>query len=70
MEGAAVERTPDFTWGGRPVYRCQECGDRFERVDDLEAVLEHEAGAHAPVAPIPRVSRILGSDGEPLLVTD
>jgi hypothetical protein len=65
-----VTRAPDFTWNGRDVYRCRECGDRFERVDNLEAVLEHEAEAHAPAPPASRTSRILGSDGDPLQVTD
>lgn len=65
-----MEREPAFHWNGRPVYRCAVCGDRYERVGNLAAVLEHEAKEHAPRAPILRASRILGADGEPLMVTD
>lgn len=56
------ERKPDFRWNGLPVYRCRHC--RYERVDDLEAVLEHEK-AHEPEM---QTSAILGPNGEALLI--
>lgn len=62
-----AERQPDFLWSGRPVYRCQVCADRYERIDDLTAVLQHETEAHE-VAPTVRESRILGADGHPIVV--
>jgi hypothetical protein len=63
-------REPDFHWGGRPVYRCQlGCGDRFERVENLEAVLRHEEEAHASSRSV-RMSSILGADGQPLQVVE
>lgn len=58
------ERKPDFYWNSRPVYRCRACA--YERVENLGAVLEHE-NTHGPAI---RPSRILGTDGEPLLVED
>jgi hypothetical protein len=61
-----AERQPDFHWAGRPVYRCRICG-RYERVENLAAVEEHEAAAHGPVV---RPSPILGEDGKPLLVVE
>lgn len=57
------ERAPDFYWSGKPVFRCRECP--YERVENLEAILEHEQGHQAPA----RTSAILGSDGAPLQVT-
>lgn len=63
----ATERLPDFQWSGRPVFRCSlGCGDRFERVDDVAAVLEHEATMHP--TNINRESLILGPDGRPAQV--
>lgn len=53
-------------WGGQPVYRCRVCG-RYERVGNLEAVERHEVEAHTK-APEARESRIVGTDGLPLLV--
>lgn len=35
-------RSPDFHWKGRPVFRCTREGCRYERVENLEAVLRHE----------------------------
>lgn len=67
---AEAMREPDFLWGGRPVYRCRTCGDRFERLEDLPAVLQHEAEAHAAPAPIVRESPILGPGGETLMVEE
>lgn len=73
MTPAAIEtREPDFLWQGtRPVFRCRFCGDHFERVENLEAVLKHEREAHGEknVAAI-RTSRILGEDGNPLQVEE
>ncbi len=63
----AEEREPDFLWYGRPVYRCQVCGDKFERVENLESVLKHEAEEHGGAV---RPSPILGADGKPLLVEE
>jgi hypothetical protein len=63
-------RQPDFVWGGRPVYRChQGCGDRFERIDDLAAVEDHERTFH-PTNTSARPSLILGADGRPLTSSD
>ena len=56
------EREPDFVWGGRPVYRCRHC--RYERVDNLEAVLEHERAHESETRP----SAIVGPSGEALLI--
>ena len=61
------EREPDLLWSGRPVYRCQICGPRYERVENLASVLDHEREAHGLTI---RPSRILGTDGEPLLVEE
>lgn len=58
------ERQPDFLWGGRPVFRCRQC--LYERVENLDAVLEHEAG-HQPAS---RPSVIVGPGGEALQVAD
>jgi hypothetical protein len=68
----AVEaREPDFLWQGtRPVYRCRFCGDHFERVEDLDAVLKHEQEVHAEKESPVRTSRILGEDGNPLQVEE
>ena len=62
-----MTREPDYLWSGQPVYRCSVCGDRYERVDDLESVLEHEAEAHPTFV---RPSPILGTDGRALLVEE
>ena len=56
-------RAPDVHWAGRPVYRCQRCP--YERVENLAAVLRHEAEAHKPAV---RESQILGPAGETMLV--
>lgn len=61
------ERAPDFHWNGQPVYRCQTCGDHYERVANLAAVLNHEAQFHGPTV---RASLILGSGGETLMVAE
>lgn len=61
------ERKPDFHWNGRPVYRCQICGPRYERVENRASVLKHETEVHGSMI---RPSRILGTDGEPLLVEE
>ena len=47
--GAAnsASRSASYEWKGRPVFVCRLC--RFERVDDLDAVLRHEA-RHQPTA--------------------
>lgn len=58
-------RQPTFLWGGRPVFRCGHCP--YERVENLDAVLKHEAEAHAPVV---HESPILGPDGAPLMVAE
>lgn len=60
-------RKPDFHWGGRPVYRCRKCP--YERVENLAAVLQHEAAAH-PIVVVTRESRILDQGGEPVLVAE
>jgi len=65
--GMAQGREPDFLWYGRPVFRCRECGDKYERVENLEAVLRHEEETHGVVA---RPSPILGTDGKPLTVLE
>lgn len=60
-------REPDFHWNGRPVFRCKVCGSRYERVENLAAVLAHEAEAHGPTV---RESRILGPDGQAVLIAE
>ena len=60
-------REPAFYWSGLPVYRCRYCGDRFERVDNLKAVLDHEAALH-PVRV--RTSPILGPEGQAVEVIE
>jgi len=60
-------REPDFLWSGRPVYRCRECGDKYERVENLVSVLKHEEERHGL---LPRPSSILGADGKPLTVLE
>lgn len=57
-----AERKPDFLWAGRPVYRCRVCR-RYERIENLAAVLEHESSHFAK-----RESSIVGADGKPLIV--
>jgi hypothetical protein len=57
-------RAPDAMWNGLPVYRCSRC--QYERVDNADAVTEHEAG-HGPYA---RPSSILGADGKPFEVEE
>ena len=60
------EREPDARWNGLPVYRCRIC-KRYERVNHLADVLEHERAAHG----IPlRQSQVLGPDGEPVLLEE
>ena len=61
------EREPDFRWNGRPVYQCRICGAHYQRIENLASVLQHEREAHGPEL---RLSPILGTDGEPLLVGD
>ncbi len=61
------DRAPDARWHGLPVYRCQVCG-RYERVNNLEAVLEHER-SHNPT-PRARTSPILGPAGESITVLE
>jgi hypothetical protein len=58
-------REPDFHWGGRPVFVCPHCP--YERVENLDAVLRHEAEAHRPVI---RESQLVGPGGEPLLMAE
>ena len=65
LVGAIAARTPDFFWGGMPVYRCRYCA--FERIDKLASVLHHEAEAHPPVT---RVSPIVGPDGQQIVVQE
>lgn len=68
---APGERAPHHMYYGRPVYRCRVCAQRYERVDNLAAVLRHEAEAHPEPPPPPvlvRESPILGPDGKPVLV--
>ena len=60
-------RAPDFLWSGRPVYRCQVCGEKYERLENLDAVLRHEEEAHGAGI---RVSAILGADGNPLTILE
>lgn len=57
---------PVFYWAGKPVYQCQVCGRRFQRVNNAAAVLEHERDAHS----VSRVSPILGPNGETVVVTE
>jgi hypothetical protein len=64
------QREADSVWNGMPVFRCRICGPRFERVNNLPAVLEHEAEKHAMPAPTVRESSILGPDGQPMLVQE
>lgn len=41
------KREPDFMWAGQPVYRCKRgCGEKFERIEDLAAVIRHEETMH------------------------
>lgn len=65
-----TERAPAFFWSGRPVYRCRVCGDGFERIENLAAVLQHEADVHAMPPPVVRESPILGPRGETLMVEE
>lgn len=58
-------RKPNFFWSGRPVYRCQYCGDHYERVENPEAVIQHEAEMHGNTF---RESPILAPGGEPAMV--
>ena len=60
-------RPPAYVWGGRPVWRCRFCGERYSRVEDLDAVLRHEAEAHQETV---RQSEILGPDGQPFHVEE
>ena len=60
-------RGPSFMWSGQPVYQCRLCGDQYERVNNLPAVLEHERSQHPTNA---RQSHVLGPDGRPLIVVD
>lgn len=66
-DAAPKERQPDFIWGGQPVFECHlGCGDRFQRIGDLAAVVDHEKTAHPTNL---RVSeQLLGEDGRPLIV--
>jgi hypothetical protein len=59
------ERAPDFYWDGRAVYRCGKCP--YERVENLAAILEHEADVHGIVV---RETTIIGLDDKPLLVEE
>lgn len=59
------ERQPDFIWGGQPVFQCRFCGERYQRINDLAAVLNHEKTDHPTNS---RVSEVLGPDGRPLIV--
>lgn len=60
---SSLVRGPDFFWAGKPVYRCKKgCEDRYERVDNLDAVLEHERTFHE----VKVESGLLGADGRPL----
>ncbi len=71
MTPQAEPREPHHWYYGRPVYRCRVCAQRYERVDNLAAVLQHEAEAHPEPSPPPvlvRESPILGPDGNPVLV--
>lgn len=60
-------RQPDLVWAGQPVYRCRLCGEQYERVANLAAVLDHERTQHPTNA---RVSQVLGPGGQPLIVVD
>ena len=64
----AEPRAPHHMYYGRPVYRCRVCAQRYERVDNLTAVLEHEATAHPEPPVLVRESPVLGPDGKPVLV--
>lgn len=65
---AGGDRQPDYTWGGRPVFKCHAHeGCQFERLENLPAVLEHEL-LHEETRQPPRESSILGKDGKPLKV--
>ena len=60
-------REPAFYWSGRPVYRCRVCDDKYERVENLDSVLKHEAEQHGGSM---RPSAILGADGKPMSVEE
>jgi len=64
-EAPPPARQPDFMWSGLPVYRCGMCGDQYERVSNLQAVIEHEKTQHPTNA---RTTGVLGPDGRPLIV--
>lgn len=64
-EATPPVRQPDFMWSGLPVYRCGMCGDQYERVSNLQAVIEHEKTQHPTNA---RTTGVLGPDGRPLIV--
>lgn len=66
-EPGPEQRKPDFFWSGLPVFRCRLCRDQYERVNNLAAVLDHEATQHPTNA---RVSSVLGPGGQPLIVVD
>jgi hypothetical protein len=62
------EREPDFLWAGRPVFECHRgCGERYQRIENLEAVLEHERDRHPTVE---RESPILDAGGLPVIVRE
>jgi hypothetical protein len=64
----SASREPDYHWGGQPVFKCHvKQGCQFERLNNLEAVLDHER-LHEEGRPPERESRILGKDGKPLKV--
>jgi hypothetical protein len=69
------DRAPVRLYFGKPVYRCRFC--RFERVERIAAVLEHEGTCHPgveeaePAPPLLRESQfVLGPDGNPALLEE
>jgi hypothetical protein len=64
----AGDREPDYTWSGRPVFKCRALqGCQYQRVENLASVLEHER-VHAPAPAPERESLIVGTNGRPLKV--
>ena len=69
LHGKEPVRAPTFYWGGRPVYRCTK-GCNYERMENLQAVLDHEVQAHPAPVPVVRESQILGPQGQTILVEE
>lgn len=71
LRAEGLSRPPSYYWSGFPVFRCSKGkGCRFESVNNLDAVLDHETDQHPDPAPVVRESPILGPSGEALVVVE